>query len=194
MSHPDSPDTPAHTHPHTHGPDDAHKHDHAHDPAHGHTHAPEAPAPIDWRDCGVKVIPGGALDPNTAQTPGMSRATAINHARAGAEKLWAGTVHIHPDAKTGAHHHGDLESVIFVVKGKARMRWGESLEFTAEAGPGDFIFIPPYVPHQEINASADEVLECVLVRSGQDPVVVNLDITPVEAPTTVKWIDPIHKS
>ncbi|OYX88677.1 MAG: mannose-6-phosphate isomerase, partial [Azorhizobium sp. 32-67-21] len=102
--------------------------------------------------------------------------------------------HIHPDAKTGAHHHGDLESIIYVLRGRARMRWGDALEFTAEAGPGDFIYVPPFVPHQEINASPDEVLECVLMRSGQEPVVVNLDIEPVEQPSEVKWIDPIHRS
>src|SRR5437879_6871051 len=129
---------------------------------HSHRHDDQ---PIDWKHHGVKVIPGSELDPNTAQTPGMSRATAINRARAGAEKIWAGTVTIHPDAKTGAHHHGHLESVIYVVKGRARMRWGDQLEFTAEAGPGDFIYVPPYVPHQEINASATETLECVLCRS-----------------------------
>src|SRR5215470_17267279 len=122
--------------------------------------------PVDWKLHGVKVIPGNALDPNTAQTPGMSRAAAINYARVGAQRIWAGTVSILPNAKTGAHHHGALESVIYVIKGRARMRWGNRLEFTAEAGPGDFIFVPPYVPHQEINASADEALECVLVRSG----------------------------
>jgi uncharacterized RmlC-like cupin family protein len=71
------------------------------------------------------------------------------------------------------------------------MRWGERLEFTAEAGPGDFIFVPPYVPHQEINAAA-EPLECVLVRSGQEPVVVNLDIAAVEAPEAVAWVDDVH--
>jgi uncharacterized RmlC-like cupin family protein len=157
-------------------------------------HVPPREDAVDWREHGVKVIPGGSLDPNTAQTPGMSRAAAINSARAGAEKIWAGTVHIHPNAKTGAHHHGDLESVIYVVRGRARMRWGERLEFVAEAGPGDFIFVPPYVPHQEINASRDETLECVLVRSGQEPVVVNLDIEPVEKPEQVAWIDPIHKA
>jgi len=72
------------------------------------------------------------------------------------------------------------------------MRWGDRLEFTAEAGPGDFIFVPPFVPHQEINASAGEPLECVLVRSGQEPIVVNLDIPTVEAPEEVRWIDPAH--
>jgi uncharacterized RmlC-like cupin family protein len=147
----------------------------------------------DWKHDGVRVIPGDQLDDNTPQTPGMHRAAAIDRARAGAEKLWAGTVTIAPHAKTGAHHHGELESVIYVVKGRARMRWGERLEYTAEAGPGDFIFVPPYVPHQEINAGADEPLECVLVRSGQEPVVVNLDIPSAEAPQTLRWIDSIHK-
>ena len=146
----------------------------------------------DWKHDGVRVIPGDSLDTNTAQTPGMNRAAAINFARAGAQKLWAGTVHIHPDAKTGAHHHGALESVIFVLRGRARMRWGEKLEFVAEAGPGDFIFVPPYVPHQEINASASETLECVLVRSDNEAVVVNLDIEAVEKPEGVAWVDPIH--
>lgn len=146
-----------------------------------------------WKHDGVRVIPGASLDPNTAQTPGMDRKAAINLARAGAQKLWAGTVTIHPDAKTGAHHHGELESVIYVVRGRARMRWGERLEFTAEAGPGDFIFVPPYVPHQEMNASADEPLECVLVRSDNEAVVVNLDIDGVEQPEAVAWVDPIHK-
>ena len=157
------------------------------------THGNPEPRQIDWKTNGVKVIPGSSLDPNTAQTPGMERAAAINLARVGAQKIWAGTVKIHPDAKTGAHHHGPLESVIYVIKGRARMRWGEKLEFMAEAGPGDFIFIPPYVPHQEINASPGEMLECVLVRSDNEAVVVNLDIEPVEKPVEVPWVDPIHK-
>ena len=114
---------------------------------------------IDWRHNGVRIVRAGDLDTNTPQTPGMNGAAAINFAKAGAQRLWAGTVTIHPDAKTGAHHHGALESVIYVVKGKARMRWGERLEYVAEAGPGDFIFVPPYVPHQEINASSEEPLE-----------------------------------
>ena len=151
-------------------------------------------APEDgWKHSGVRVIPGDSLDENTAQTPGMNRAAAINLARVGAQKIWAGTVHIHANAKTGAHHHGELESVIYVVRGRARMRWGESLEFTAEAGPGDFIYVPPFVPHQEINASTDEDLECVLVRSDNKAVVVNLDIEPAEKPEAVAWVDPIHK-
>ncbi len=146
-----------------------------------------------WKHDGVRVIPADRLDGNTAQTPGMDRKAAINFARVGANKLWAGTVHIHPNAKTGAHHHGPLESVIYVVKGRARMRWGEALEFVAEAGPGDFIYVPPFVPHQEINASVDQTLECVLVRSDGEAVAVNLDITPAEAPRE-RALDRSHAS
>src|SRR6185436_13330535 len=159
----------------------------SHDHTHSHDHPDER-----WKHDGVRVIPGNQLDPNVPSTPGMDRKAAINFARAGAQKLWAGTVTIKPDAKTGAHHHGHLESIIYVVKGKARMRWGERLQFTAEANPGDFIWVPPFVPHQEINARADEPLECVIMRSGQEPVVVNLDIPVAEKPEEVFWVDNIH--
>jgi uncharacterized RmlC-like cupin family protein len=146
----------------------------------------------DWRLHGVRIVRSDQLDLNTPQTPGMTRAAAITHATAGANKLWAGTVNIHPNAKTGPHHHGKLESVIYVIRGRARMRWGERLEFVAEAGPGDFIYVPPFVPHQEINASQDEPLGCVVVRNDQEPIVVNLDIPPAESPEEVHWVDHIH--
>lgn len=145
-----------------------------------------------WREEGIKVIPAANLDANTPQTPGMSRAAAITHQRTGANKIWAGTVRIEPNAKTGPHHHGEQESVIYVVSGKVRMRWGESLEFYAEGGPGDFIFVPSLVPHQEINASPDAPLDCVLARSGQEAIVVNLDIEGVSEPVEIRWVDPNH--
>ena len=146
----------------------------------------------DWRNHGVRIVRADQLDPNTPQTPGMTRAAAITQALAGAQRLWAGTVSILPDARTGAHHHGELESIIYVVSGRARLRWGERLEFVAEGGPGDFIFIPPFVPHQEINALPDTPLQCVVVRSDQTPVVVNLEIEPAERPEAVRWDDGGH--
>ncbi len=146
-----------------------------------------------WRDNGVRIVRGGELDSNTPQSPGMTRAAAINRAKAGAEKLWAGTVNIQPDAKTGAHHHGELESVIYVLSGRARMRWGDKLEYVAEADAGDFIYVPPFVPHQEINADAEAPLVCVLVRSDQEAIVVNLDIEAAEKPETI-WSGPNHPS
>jgi uncharacterized RmlC-like cupin family protein len=145
-----------------------------------------------WKHGGVRVVHASELDGNTPQPEGLRRAAAVSQ-RTGAERLWAGTVLIDPDAKTGPHHHGELESVIYVVRGRARMRWGERLQYVAEAGPGDFIFVPPFVPHQEINASGSEPLESVVVRSGSESVVVNLDIAPAEPPETVAWLDDLHK-
>jgi uncharacterized RmlC-like cupin family protein len=150
-------------------------------------------SPRRWRENGVRVIRSDQLDDATAQTLGMHRRAAVTAEKTGATKLWAGTVTIDARAKTGALHHGDLESVIYVVSGLARLRWGDQLEFVAEAAPGDFIYVPPWVPHQEINASDDLQLHCVLARSGQQGLVVNLDITPVEMPELVRWIDDLHR-
>jgi uncharacterized RmlC-like cupin family protein len=146
-----------------------------------------------WRTEGVRVIRADALDANTPQTPGMQRRAAVTSALTGASKLWAGTVTIAANARTGAHHHGDLESVIYVVEGVARMRWGDRLEFLAEAEAGDFIYIPPYVPHQEINARDDAKLHCVLARSGQQGLVYNLDLDAVDTPELIRWIDDLHR-
>ena len=145
-----------------------------------------------WKLDGVKIISEDQLDDNTPQTKGMKRYAAVAKKNVGAEKIWAGKVNIEPGAKTGAHHHGELESVIYVLSGKAKMRWGEKLEFEKYAYPGDFIFVPPFVPHQEINALSNEPLNCVLFRSGQDPVVVNLDIPEAEYHNENLWIDNIH--
>src|ERR1700687_2892671 len=137
----------------------------------------------DWKEHGDKDCRAGELEPTTPQTPGMTRAAAITHATTGASKLWAGTVTVQPAARTGAHHHGDLETVLYIIRGRARFRWGDHLEFVEEAGPGDFIYVPPFVPHQEMNARPDEPVEAVVVRSGQEPIVVNLDIeSPEPAP------------
>ena len=70
---------------------------------------------------------------------------------------------------------------------------GQDRRPPSRAGRGDFIYVPPFVPHQEINASDDKPLSCVLVRSGQEPVVVNLDLPNVEPnPETVDWVDDLH--
>jgi uncharacterized RmlC-like cupin family protein len=82
--------------------------------------------------------------------------------------------------------------VIYVVRGRARMRWGERLEFCDEADAGDFIYVPPYVPHQEINARADIPCEAVVVRSGQDAIVVNLEIESPEPGNEQKGEIPFH--
>ena len=65
----------------------------------------------DWKTEGIRIVRAGELDSNTPQTPGMTRAAAITHARTGADKLWAGTVVVEPAARTAAHHHGEVETI-----------------------------------------------------------------------------------
>ena len=117
----------------------------------------------------------------------MNREVAISGSRIESAGLWAGTNLIEPGAETGPHHHAELESIIYVVRGNALMRWGDRLEWIAKAGPGDFLHVPPWVPHQELNASETEELHCVLVRSGPEEVVVNLEVDAVESPVWVTW-------
>jgi uncharacterized RmlC-like cupin family protein len=152
----------------------------------------DKPVTPNWKEHGIRIVHSDELDMNTPQTPGMTRAAAITHASAGAQKLWAGTVVVQPAARTGPHHHGELETVLYIVRGRARFRWGNQLEFVAEAGPGDFIFVPPFVPHQELNATNDEPVEAVVVRSGQEPIVVNLDIETPEPASPDGRPDPFH--
>lgn len=124
----------------------------------------------------IRVIQPGERDTSTAQTPGMQRAEGCGANTVGAEKLWVGHVHVDGGVHTGAHHHGEVESVIYIITGKARFRYGDQLENTIEANAGDFVFVPPYLVHQEINASEDEGVDMVVARSSQENVVVNVDL------------------
>lgn len=140
----------------------------------------------DWKTEGIRVIAPWFRDTGTPETKGMNRQVAVSGSRTGSSALWAGTNHIRPGEITGAHHHGPLESIIYVVSGTALMRWGERLEFITKAEAGSFLLVPPYMPHQELNASDTDDLHCALVRSGTEEVVVNLpDLVPADDP---EWI------
>jgi uncharacterized RmlC-like cupin family protein len=122
----------------------------------------------------ARVINPDQFDPNTPQTPGMCRLTAISQDLAGARQLWAGVMLAEPNTTSAVHHHGDQETVVYVSSGWAKLRWGKRLENEAELKRGDFLFIPPYLPHQEINPSPDQWCQWVVVRSSPEPIVVAL--------------------
>ena len=124
----------------------------------------------------VKVVKPHERDTSTAQTPGMHRAEGCGARTVGAEHLWVGHVSVDKGVRSGPHHHGELESVIYVISGHARFRFGDKLEQTVEAAPGDFVFVPPYLVHQEINASPDAAVDMVVARSSQENIVVNVDL------------------
>jgi uncharacterized RmlC-like cupin family protein len=122
----------------------------------------------------LRVVRASELSEGTAQTPGMHRRAAVDGG-IGSEDLWVGVVTVEPGARTGAHHHGDVDSVVCVTQGRLTIRYGESLEQSAEAGAGDFIYIPARVVHQEVNLSDSEGIDSIVIRSG-DNVVVNVDM------------------
>jgi len=123
----------------------------------------------------VRIVKPHEFDANTPQTPGMQRVAAISREIAGSQRLWAGVTVVAPRVASGVHHHGETETIIYVVSGKAKMLWGDHMEFEQEVEPGDFIYVPPFVPHQEINHSPDTPSQWVIVRNSQEPVVVNLE-------------------
>jgi uncharacterized RmlC-like cupin family protein len=126
----------------------------------------------------VQVVKPFQLDEHTLQTTGMRRMAAISHVRAGSESLWAGMMIAEPNTSSSVHHHGPLETVVYVLAGQSKVRWGRRLEHEDDLEPGDFLFIPPYMPHQEINPSPDRPTQWVVVRSGPEAIVVNLTRSP----------------
>ncbi len=124
----------------------------------------------------LRVVRASERDRSTAQTPGMDRAEGVGGKTVGAERIWLGYVSLGPGVKSGAHHHGEVESAIYIISGNARFRFGDRLERAVEAGPGDFVFVPPYLVHQETNASDQASVEMIVGRSSLENIVVNVEI------------------
>ena len=122
----------------------------------------------------VRVVKPLQFDDHTPQTDGMRRMAAISHHLVGSESLWAGIMVAEPNTYSSVHHHGPLETVVYVLSGISRVKWGSHLENVTDLEAGDFVLIPPYMPHQEINPSPDQTTTWVVVRSGQESVVVPL--------------------
>jgi uncharacterized RmlC-like cupin family protein len=121
----------------------------------------------------VRITRSGHLDSNTPQSSGILRLAAVNSDLTDSSKICGGLMIAEPHTSSSVHHHGDQETVIYVLGGGGQVRWGRRGEFSEMLRPGDFVFIPAGVPHQELNPSAETVI-WVVVRSGAQPVVVNL--------------------
>jgi uncharacterized RmlC-like cupin family protein len=122
----------------------------------------------------IRVIRPEQFDSKTAQTPGSQRLAAI-HSGAGIESpIWGGLFRVEPGARTGIHHHGEQFTIVYVLSGSSYIRWGERGEFNATAQEGDFLYVPAWLPHQEINPSSEVPFQWVVVRSTSEPIVVNL--------------------
>lgn len=124
-------------------------------------------------------IRAGAVDPDTAQSAGMRRFAAISGTSVGSERIWMGQTHVAPATASADHHHGESETAIYVVSGHPEFVFAEDsaatvTEVRLRTGPGDYIFVPPFVPHREENPDPDHEAVVVIARSTQDAIVVNL--------------------
>ncbi len=122
----------------------------------------------------LSVVHPDAFDPSTAQTPGSLRLAAISRDHGITTSLWGGTFLVEPAARTGIHHHGEQETIVYVLEGESRIRWGERGESETRVGAGDFLHVPAFTPHMEINLSEEKPFRWIVVRSTPEPIVVNL--------------------
>jgi len=117
-----------------------------------------------------------ALLGDTAQSAGMVRLEAISGKTVGAQRLWMGQTHVTPSTHSANHHHGESETAIYVVSGHPVFVFLEDgAERRVETEPGDYVFVPPFVPHREENPSASDEAVVVIARTTQEAIVVNLD-------------------
>ncbi len=123
---------------------------------------------------GIQVIRGDRLSAATAQTAGMRREAAVAPETTGSRNLWVGRTTTPPGTVSGWHHHGDCETAIYVVAGRACFRWGPGGHESAEVGPGDFLAVAPNAVHQEEARGAEPVV-LVVVRACSGVLVVNVD-------------------
>jgi uncharacterized RmlC-like cupin family protein len=125
----------------------------------------------------LRLIRAGSLSGDTAQTGGMVRTAAISGELTGAQALWMGRTVVPPGVSSGDHHHGASETGIYVVSGHPVFVFRDPASGSVvrlEAGPGDYVWVPPHVPHREENPSPDTEAVVVLARSTQEAIVVNV--------------------
>jgi len=122
----------------------------------------------------LSVVHPADFDSGTAQTPGSLRLAAITRERGIETALWGGVFLVEPGARTGIHHHGEQETVVYVLEGESLVRWGERGESELLVHEGDFLHVPAWTPHMEINPSREHPFRWIVVRSTPEPIVVNL--------------------
>ena len=124
----------------------------------------------------LHMIAGSSLVGDTAQTPGMHRVEAISGKSVGSRDLWMGQTHVDPATRSADHHHGESETASYVVSGNPVFVFLEDgEERRLETQPGDYVYVPPFVPHREENPSGSDEAVVVIARTTQEAIVVNLD-------------------
>ena len=89
----------------------------------------------------------------------------ISASTAGSKALCMHLVIIPPGGKAVAHYHDGYETALYILQGRAETKYGPNLENSTQNEAGDFLFIPPNVPHQPVNLSDTEQVIAVVARN-----------------------------
>ncbi len=114
------------------------------------------------------------LSPDTGQTIGLRRLEALSARSVGSRGLWMGQTHVAQASGSAIHHHGRSETGIYVLSGHPVFVFQEGKKAVMlDTSPGDYVYVPPWVPHQELNPAEEEAV-VVIARNTQEAIVVNL--------------------
>ena len=122
----------------------------------------------------ITIVSPEHFDAGTAQTPGSQRQAALAPALGVETGMWGGIFIVEPGAKTGIHHHGEQETIAYVLEGECEVRWGERGEFSG-AREGRRLHPCAALPAAHGGECfAEKPFRWVVVRSTATPIVVNL--------------------
>lgn len=122
----------------------------------------------------LTVIRASELSDATNQSDGAVRLSGVDDQLTAATAIWMGRVTTQPGERSAPHHHGEAQTAGFVLKGEARLWFGEGYEQTVDLDEGDFVFVPPFFEHIEGNRSQEKELVWLTARTPGN-IVVNLD-------------------
>jgi len=166
--------------------------DNRHDSSHRHHHHEADVQDLDHRLHQIRSVD---LSENTTQTTGMKRREAISGRTVGSSKIWMGETIVPPATGSGNHHHGESETSIYVVEGHPEFVFLDDDEETRlVTSPGDYVYVPPWVPHREENPDPDDPAVVVIARSTQEAIVVNLDDLVWVGPVAIGKASPDHRT
>jgi len=115
----------------------------------------------------------GQENRGTGQSGGAVRISGVSPQHTPAQKIWFGKVSNEPGYRSLPHHHGEAETGGYVLQGTGRIYFGENYAEHVTMTEGDFVFVPPHMPHVEVNMSVTEDLVWLTARTPEN-IVVNL--------------------
>jgi uncharacterized RmlC-like cupin family protein len=143
-----------------------------------------------WANENGLVVPvvtrGGSEGGDTGQSGGATRVSGVSIQHTPAKRLWFGKVSNEAGYRSVPHHHGEAETGGYVLSGRARIYFGERFADYIDMEEGDWVFVPPFMPHVECNLDRNNPLTWMTTRTPEN-IVVNLP--QVDDADLRHWVD-----